>query len=807
MRWLICEYLLKGLVLGLFGFAALAAPDGAAVARTVGIVALGLAAGVAVAAIRTRKRGIRPHGRPMATLLFVLLDNPWEIYAGVVTGAAVAVIGLQSHATHRWLLPAAAGVGAAIGLGLAWLRTLEPAKVRWIAAFCGAAVLSAGGIALVEFCPDLFSSTDRRLVGLTLLCALPFFALLTFVGVAEESEVEVAAACAALAVGVWLVQLTPGLPLLALALPAAGYWLYTRHMQVGLQTFKHTLRGITMANVGQMPDALRSLRRALALDPDSRLARNALWNLHRELDASTIAQQPDLLQLIDPQVCLDRAAVLLLADPPSPQNAREAVHLLELVDQREIGQRPRTLYWRAVAALQARDANSAAQRLAELLDSDRWPESNDIRDQTLFAAWRLALVLHPDMTRLVGESQLALPGRRLEAIAAVERELAASPDDAGAWTLKRVLYSALSLRDFADRPPAEFDFAYSQQLGLALIADAQRWRRGVEYLQVAAIGLPNQGPSIFRQIAETCERHGDEAGARAAYDAAKKAGLALGPQTLADSERHAYFAVVKRLAEDAVARNDLDSATTHYQLYTSYDRAGAETYRTLADLHERRGDALAAVRAVEQAMVFAPKDADLQSRRDKCYYSLDPATLRQSESARAGLDFRYCLAKSRSLLAHREADMDLLDWARHLADVAKALNSESIAARVQWAQATLRRGERGHAVEELSAVTAAKPERFGSGEDDEAWHLACRLLGDLYLRELDQPALAIECFTAYRASAKSGADTLFKLGEAYEQLGETARAARFYEQVTAYDGHPLQNEARDALRRLHAVSR
>jgi len=45
----------------------------------------------------------------------------------------------------------------------------------------------------------------------------------------------------------------------------------------------------------------------------------------------------------------------------------------------------------------------------------------------------------------------------------------------------------------------------------------------------------------------------------------------------------------------------------------------------------------------------------------------------------------------------------------------------------------------------------------------------------MYLRELDRPDLAVECYTAYRNSAKSGADTLYKLGEAYERLGEAKR--------------------------------
>lgn len=806
MNWLLFEYLLKGLFLGLLAFVAIATPDGAALARSFAIITVGLICGMAVAWVRTRRRGIRPRGRPLAEILFVLLDNPWEIYAGVTFGLAVAAIALRSDAINPWLLPAATGIGCVVGIGLAGLRLVQPARVRWSAAFAGAAALTTGGIAAIQFWPELVPAADHRIVGLTLLLGLPYFALLTFVGVAEESEVEVAAACAALAVGVWLVQLTPSLPLLALVLPAALYWLYTRRMQIGLQTFKHTLRGITMARVGCLPAALVSLHRALRLDPDSRLARAALWDVHRDLDPATIAQQPDLLQLIDPQVCLDRAAGLLLAGPPAARKVTEAVHLLDLVDRREPALRPRTLYWRTVAALHSRNPSAAAECLSELIDSDRWTTGNAERESALFAAWRLALVLHPEMARLVGEPQLRQPGRRLQAIAAAERELAAVPDDAGAWTLKRVLYSGLTQQDFSAGPVAELDFGYAQQLGLALIDDPSRWRRGVEYLQIAAAGLPQQGPSLFLQIAETCERHGDEAGARAAYEAAKRSGLALGPQALPDAERHAYFAVVKRLAEDGVAREDLDAAATHYQLYTAYDRAGVETFRTLADLHERRGDPLAVVRAIEQAMIFAPKDADLRDRRDRGYFSLNPDML-PSESARAGLDFGYCLSKSRSLLAHRDADLEVIDWARHLAGLAMVLNPDSIAAKVLWAQATLRRGERDEAVRVLTAVTATKPERFATGDDEDAWYLACRLLGDLCLRELDQPERAIECYTAYRASPKSGADTLFKLGEAHEQVGDPARAARFYEQVTAYDGHPLGGEAQDALRRLRSVSR
>jgi tetratricopeptide (TPR) repeat protein len=294
-----------------------------------------------------------------------------------------------------------------------------------------------------------------------------------------------------------------------------------------------------------------------------------------------------------------------------------------------------------------------------------------------------------------------------------------------------------------------------------------------------------------------------ESEARNAFERGKQAGIALGPKSLPDDERHTYFAIVKRLGEDAVARQDFDAAVANYQLYTAYDRAGVESYRTLADLHEQRGDALAALRATEQALLYAGKDRDLLDRRDKYYYSIPPETLRAaSESLRSAVDGRYCLTKARQILDHRDADLDALEWAQHLLELAFVLEPESIPARVLLARARLRRGERNEAVALLESVFEPKPEAFATSDDEEAWYLAARLLGDLYLRELEQPERAVACFTAYRKCSKSGADTLYKLGEAYEQLGEQARAARFYEQVTAYDNHPLAPDARDALRRV-----
>ena len=61
-----------------------------------------------------------------------------------------------------------------------------------------------------------------------------------------------------------------------------------------------------------------------------------------------------------------------------------------------------------------------------------------------------------------------------------------------------------------------------------------------------------------------------------------------------------------------------------------------------------------------------------------------------------------------------------------------------------------------------------------------------------------------QCLTAFRKSPKSGADTLYKLGQAYEQIGDRSKAVKFYEHVTTYGSHPLAPDAREALYRLQS---
>ena len=259
------------------------------------------------------------------------------------------------------------------------------------------------------------------------------------------------------------------------------------------------------------------------------------------------------------------------------------------------------------------------------------------------------------------------------------------------------------------------------------------------------------------------------------------------------------------MADGALAHNALDLAIENYQFYTEFERSGLETLRTLADLHERKGDALSALRVTEQALIYNPKDKDLLERKDRYYYSIMPDAMQAyPEAVRAGLDVAYCLKKARSLLDAKNWDLDTLDWAQHLAELARVLQPDSASAKVLVARARIRRGEKAEALALLEEVRSPKPEKFATGEDEDAWYLANKMLGEIYLYEMNKPDVAVECLREFRRSSKSGADTLYKLGQAYEQLGDRARAMKFYQHVVSYDSHPLAPDARDALHRLQA---
>src|SRR5690242_1714790 len=94
MRWLNTEYILKGVYLGLMLFAALLlAAAGDNPWQTLWRVNLctlaGLVLALAAAAFLKLREGFRVKGRLLIFLLFLLLESPTFVYAGILLGAVV----------------------------------------------------------------------------------------------------------------------------------------------------------------------------------------------------------------------------------------------------------------------------------------------------------------------------------------------------------------------------------------------------------------------------------------------------------------------------------------------------------------------------------------------------------------------------------------------------------------------------------------------------------------------------------------------------------------------------------------------
>jgi tetratricopeptide (TPR) repeat protein len=817
MRWLQTEYLLKGIYLGLLLFVAVQ-QEGQRI-ETIGQVALctvgGLAVFLGVAAGRELIRGQRIQGRSLAFFLYLILENPTLVFAGVLLGTTIGASTLIDPATRdpqvTQLVYCVAG-GAILGVIFGQLRDVKAGRPRVILGGVLLVALVVGGIYLFG---DIEGFKPERplkpgfLTGLQLLVGIPFFYLLTLASREEETEIEIGAMSALLGVALLImVGKTTQAQGIAILVPILLYVVYTKYVLAGLRVFKHVLRGVSHAEIGRYRQALLCFQRAVKLDPHHALARKGLWTVYRKIDVVQLATDPETRALIDFDLCLERAGSLLLAPAPAPEVLQEAHRLLDLVQSQRPDMKPRVNYWRAVAHTHVRDYDAAVAELLQVLEPKHVPARDPQRQAALMPAWQLALTLSDELRRRVGQPQLAVPGRRMEAIAAVERHLADHADDHEAWNLKRQLYHELTEADYdAGAKPGQaarhFDHDYVRQLGLTLIDDPTRWQRGVEYLRLAARGLPANAPTIFAQIAQAYQRTGDTEGAWRNYELVKRAGQAAGPANLPDEDRLAYFNTLKLLGETARARGNLDAAIEDYRLYTEADNSGIETRRILTQLYEDKGNVLAALWFTEQGLLYNGKDADLLERKDRYYYSVTPHDLKANlESMRNAFDTAYCVKKARSVLANRSADLDLLDWAQHLLELALVVEPNHLTARLLLGQAKLRRGERAEAVAVLESVHSPKPEKFASSEEEDSWYACCKILGGLYLEELGRPDLAVTCFNEFRASPKSGADTHYKLGQAYEQLGDHVRAVRCYENVEGYDGHPLAPAARDALYRL-----
>ena len=806
MRWAKSEYILKGVFLGLLVFVSLQQNlnwEGT------GRIALWLMGGFALALILAAAKEVKSLkglGRnPFGFFLFLLLENPFLIYAGLVLGFLGGAIA-EKDLPDDPMIAYCVCCGAILGYALGELRELTRGFVRL---GLSAALCAGVGAALYFWLQDaglLEDPTRRTLLGVHLLLGIPFFYLLVFCGMAEESEVEIAALCATFGLGLWLIPFPSRMPAIGLLLPVGLYCVYTIRILGPLRVFKHTLRGYGHNQIGHVKAALASYNRALQLDPKNHMARNGLIRLHRGLD---VQQLDDATRgLLNPNLCVGEAAKILVGPvPPTPEGIQEATGLLAFVAEQWPAKRGATDYYQAVADTHAGHLDAAVDRLANLLDPAAWPPVDPSRDSILFDAWQLALRTHPELKRRGGDVQLPLPGRRVEAIRAVSRKLAKTPDDLAVRDFRDDLFAGLTAEEYsaaaAAGPPDDFDYVYAEELGLRLIAAPDQWQRGALYLRVAGHGLPHRGPAIFQRLADVAEGHGERAAARRYRQLVRESGQAVGPSTLEADQKTIYFATLKKLGESAAADRDWKEAIANYTLYAQAETSGKETLRTLAQMYENDGHPLHALKLTEDALTRGA-DKDLTERKDKYYYSVEPEHLKaQVDEVRGHFDVKYCVKKAKQLLDSNSPELDVLDWATHLAKLALVMEPKNLMATVQLARCHLRRGERDDGLRLLEDVREMKP---SGGEEREAREWTVRQLGGLYLDEYSRPDLAIECLKEFLDSEKSGARTLYDLGRAYEAQGNSGRAAAYYEQTASYQDNPIRWEAEEALRRVKGAA-
>jgi tetratricopeptide (TPR) repeat protein len=847
------EYILKGLFLGLWVFFALQVPADPRAAWidilwVVGWVLAGLTVAVIGGTVLQVSRGLRPWHNWLAFPLVVLLESPTFIYTGILGGLVVGVLSgtpgaepwasqlagyfglgfddikhltsasLAADDPNKGNLPGdwltyCVLAGVILGFGLYRFRLVDDLRYRfWGGMALTAIVMYLAGHYIGEL-PGFEDKAAQRHLGWYILLGLPFFYLLVFCADADESVPDVMAWCAMLGVGLQLwIRSRPDSQegeVIAYLVAVLLYFLYATRFLYPLQVFKHVIRGFAYLSVDRLRLALGFFRQALELDPANPLAKQGMLALHTNLTLTKLDNDPELVNSLDFGLCLDRAAALM-AQPPTADQRAEAERFLDLVERKKPAYLARVDYLRVIALLHAKQYDAAAEMLTRLLNPETPGYHPTVRKQVLFDAWDLALRLHPRLVERLGWAELNKPGRRIEAIGAVERKLAAEPGNRIATDYRTVLYSQLTESEFIaaigpdGKPPADFAYDYVEQLGLSLVEDADpdRRERGMGYLRMAGRGNPERGPGIYMKLAHCYEKLRDPDNLKKSLEMAKQVSLAVGVRNLPRDQRPFYFEAVRKLADLADQAGDYETAIAELRQYLENGGpAVLETYRKLAELYGKTHDAMNALLMTETALTYDSTDADLLRKRDSFYYSVDPDRLEQVKDRVARwFDVRYCVTKAMTVLNAKDDNLELLDWATHLAKLARIMKPDSTGVRLVEARLLLRRGEREAGLKILEDIHYDSPK--GSGDEEEAWYTATKLLGQLYLEELGKPENALHCYTAYKDYYKSGADTLYQIARCYEAMGDLKHAIQFYNAVTAYEGHSLYWDAKAALQRL-----
>ena len=158
---------------------------------------IGLVLALGIAAVAKLRQGYRVRGRWVIFLLFLLLESPTLVYAGILGGAIVGTYLIRQDAQAELLLPILGG-GALLGAGFIVLRLVRRRLIRLAVVLVVACGL-AGSLFWWVAHPGTETVNpwlkDSTLFAIQLLLGLPFFYILTFSG-AEGEPRSSSAPCA-----------------------------------------------------------------------------------------------------------------------------------------------------------------------------------------------------------------------------------------------------------------------------------------------------------------------------------------------------------------------------------------------------------------------------------------------------------------------------------------------------------------------------------------------------------------------------------------------------------------------------------
>lgn len=803
-RWLLSEYLLKGLYLGLACQAALSVRS----FRDVAVVVFGSLAApllvVVAALIRLPFRG-SARGDSFARIILALIDHPFLIHAGIPIGVISAFVYLGWSIPYTLL---AAAIGLLIGGGVYALVSLRKRVLRRGAMTI--ALLSVLGFVILAVSTGRFTpSGSGGIVALSLACSAIVLYLLTFSGRSEETELDIGMICLLLSLALGSMDTAPTIRSIVLLGPVGLYVVYCERIRKQFVVFKHVVRAMDQERRGNWRDALIAYRLALASDPKSELASAGSWRVHRQIDPQQIVGQDDLISLIDPDACLMRATSLIRSNQPSKENILEAQQLLEIVDRREPN-RHWTIELRRIDALLAENRIEEARLRAKavaVVDPRSLPEFPTIEVESLFQLWT-NLLRQPELLS-VGTTLLEEQHAVFDVIAVIEERLSREPNDQTARDFKPFLYRKVDRSAFdrfsqrwGGEAFARFDFRYCRDVAIELSNESTA--HATELFWIAREGLPDEQLSLLFRIAQmTQSRDPDQAFTlfRQVRDEARTRGIS----SLSRAEREALDESVKRLALDAEEKGNISEAITNWEVFATSDRSGVNTRRRLQSLYESLGDRLNAVRHLQAALAYDLPEKEAKTFRAEktaLYAAISPDELRPrlSEVERF-FDFDFCYRRALELFEAKGADEEVM----HFIELAE-LGGTKLLRLVNFllGRLHLRRGDDRAAALCLEQTAAEPPKQFRNDEEKKAYFRACRTLGELYVERLGEPERGIKYLSIFKDNAESGADTLYLLAKAYEGAGQMKAARKWYDMVLVYPSHPRAAAAKEALSRLSA---